>query len=256
MKMRKNPSLSAICLVVLLSLSGCGGAGDSPLAQNTNQKPVAVAGPDFISAINTLATLDGTQSTDLEKDTLSYAWTLTSKPDGSLAALSFANTARPTFTPDLAGAYRLRLVVSDAQTSDPVELQVTAVKPALSLSAVMGSESIPEDWPYRSTQNGVSIGCPDPVCTSAYALAKFSLTAQGQNFTITDLAAVNLTAGSDIQPTFENLQSNQLIRAGESLEFELATPSTSSQEVSLKYSFRISETGQTFEHSFEQLRAK
>lgn len=254
--MLKHSTLSAVCLGVLMSLSGCGGGGDSSLAQTPNQKPVAMVGQDFKSAINTLVTLDGSKSSDPEKDPLSYAWTLTSKPDGSQAALSFANTARPTFTPDLAGAYRLRLVVSDAQKSDPVELQVTAVQPTLSLSAVIGSESIPQDWPYRSSQNGMSIGCPDTVCTSAYALAKFRLTAQDQNFTITDLAAVNLTAGSNIQPTFENLRSNQLVRAGESLEFELSTPSTSSQEVSLKYSFRISETGQTFEYSFGQLRAK
>jgi hypothetical protein len=253
--MLRNPTLSAVCLCILMSLSGCGG-GNSSAEPSTNQKPVALAGQDLKTAVNTLVTLDGTKSTDPENDTLSYSWTLTGKPEGSQAALSSADTARPTFTPDLVGAYRVRLVVSDAQKSDPVELLVTAFKPTPSLSALIGSESFPQDWPYRSSQNGMSIGCPDPVCTSSYALAKFRLAAQDQNFTITDLAAVSLTAGSNVQPTFEKLVNNQVVRAGESVEFELSTPSTSSQEVSLKYSFRIAETGQNFEYSFGQLRAK
>ena len=253
--MLRNLTLSVACLGILMSLSGCGG-GNSSVEQSPNQKPVAVAGQDLKTAVNTLVTLDGTKSTDPEKDTLSYTWTLTDKPEGSQAALSSADTARPTFTPDLVGTYRVRLVVSDAQKSDPVELLVTAFKPTLSLSAVIGSESFPQDWPYRSGQNGISIGCPDPVCTSSYALAKFRLAAQDQNFTVTDLAAINQTAGSVVQPAFDNLANNQVVRAGEAVEFELSTPSTNSQEVSLKYSFRISETGQTFEYSFGQLRAK
>lgn len=253
--MLKNPTLSAVCLGILMSLSGCGG-GSSSVGQSSNQKPVAVAGQDFKWATNALVTLDGTKSTDPEKDPLSYTWTLTGKPDGSQAALSSPDTARPTFTPDLAGAYRLRLVVSDAQKSDPVEVLVTAFNPTLSLSAVMGSESFPQDWPYKSSQNGLSIGCPETVCTNAYSLASFRLAAQNQDFTVTNLAAINLTTGSDVQPTFEKLVNKQVVRAGESVEFALSTPSTNSAEVSLKYSFRISETGQTFEYSFGQLRAK
>lgn len=255
--MLRNLTLPAACLGVLISLSGCGGGGDdSTVKPSPNQKPVAVAGQNLNTAVNTLVTLDGSKSTDPEKDALSYSWSLTGKPEGSQAALSSPDTARPTFTPDLVGAYRVQLVVSDAQKSAPIEVLVTASKPTLSLSAVIGSESFPQDWSYRSSQNGMSIGCPDPVCTSSYALAKFRLAAQDQNFTVTDLAAINQTTGSVVQPAFDKLVNNQVVRAGEAIEFELSTPSTNSQEVSLKYSFRISETGQTFEYSFGQLRAK
>jgi hypothetical protein len=256
--MLRNLTLSVACLGILMSLSGCGG-GNSSVAQSANQKPVAVTGQNLKTAVNTLVTLDGTQSTDPENDTLSYTWTLTDKPEGSQAALSSSDTARPTFTPDLVGAYRVRLVVSDSQKSDPVELLVTAFKPALSLSAVIGSESFPQDWPYKPDPINMSIGCTptaDVVCPNSYGLAKFRLNAQHQDFTITNLTAVNLTAGSDVQPTFERLANNQVVRAGETVEFELSTPSTNSQEVSLRYSFSISETGKTFDYIFGQLRAK
>jgi hypothetical protein len=44
---------------------------------------------------------------------LSYQWALTIKPDLSVAVLTGATTAAPTFTADLAGSYVATLTVSD-----------------------------------------------------------------------------------------------------------------------------------------------
>ncbi|NQZ08181.1 MAG: hypothetical protein HRT35_13570, partial [Algicola sp.] len=84
--------------------------------------PIGDAGTD--QAINTgaLATLDGSHSTDANNDTLIYQWRFVSKPSGSTAVLSGADTVAPTFTVDLDGTYVVSLVVSDGQLSSETKI--------------------------------------------------------------------------------------------------------------------------------------
>ena len=67
-------------------------------------------------------TLDGSASSDADKDQLSYRWQLTNRPAGSAAALSAANIARPTFVPDVAGEYLVQLVVNDGKADSAVSV--------------------------------------------------------------------------------------------------------------------------------------
>jgi hypothetical protein len=60
-----------------------------------NGVPIADAGTTLTVAGSSAVTLDGTGSSDLEGDPLTYTWTQTGGPGVTLAA---AATARPTFT--------------------------------------------------------------------------------------------------------------------------------------------------------------
>ena len=92
-----------------------------------NSAPVANAGTNQNVTVGTLTTLDGSASTDADRDALTYTWTLLSKPTNSTATLSSTNSPKPTFTPDLAGAYVTSLVVNDSKvTSSTVAVTVTA----------------------------------------------------------------------------------------------------------------------------------
>jgi hypothetical protein len=92
-----------------------------------NTAPVANAGPNQTVTAGDLVTLTGAGSTDANGNPLTYAWTLTSKPGGSTAALTGATTVNPTFTADLAGAYVASLVVNDGTVnSAPSTVTVTA----------------------------------------------------------------------------------------------------------------------------------
>lgn len=99
-----------------------------------DQAPVAVTGPDQTVALGALVTLDGRASRDPENSTLTYQWTLSSRPGASAAVLSNANTAQPTFVPDSVGVYGVKLVVSDGQTSSA---------PAVTLVNVTGTNAAP-----------------------------------------------------------------------------------------------------------------
>jgi hypothetical protein len=87
-----------------------------PVAVRTLERPTANAGPDQQLHVGQTVTLDGSASSDDNTDTdnLQFAWTLTSKPDGSLATLTAADSAHPSFIADLPGEYVAGLVVTDA----------------------------------------------------------------------------------------------------------------------------------------------
>jgi hypothetical protein len=96
-------------------------------ASTTNIAPIANAGSDQNVVTGTVVTLNGSGSSDANGDSLTYAWTITSKPNGSSASLSNSNVVNPTFTADKAGNYVLSLIVNDgALNSSSRSMSVTA----------------------------------------------------------------------------------------------------------------------------------
>ena len=82
----------------------------------TSAPPVADAGPDQTAFLSDTVTLDGSGSTDLDGDLLSYHWVLLSVPAGSGAALSDATAIMPTVFIDAPGTYMAQLIVNDGKT--------------------------------------------------------------------------------------------------------------------------------------------
>jgi hypothetical protein len=80
-----------------------------------NTRPVANAGPDQVAVTGNLVSLDGSASSDIDGDPLQFSWSFTSVPTGSTAILFDSQGVRPTFTPDLAGLYRVALTVNDGR---------------------------------------------------------------------------------------------------------------------------------------------
>ncbi len=92
-----------------------------------NTMPIAVAGTNRTVPKATLVRLDGSGSSDLEGNPLTYRWVLTSRPMGSAAVLDHPTAMKPTFTADLTGPYALTLTVNDGKLDSlPSSLAVTA----------------------------------------------------------------------------------------------------------------------------------
>ncbi len=81
-----------------------------------NHAPVANAGPDQTVATGTTVALDGTRSTDIDGNALTYRWSLTGIPNGSRAILTNSTSVNPSFVVDAAGAYAVQLVVNDGRS--------------------------------------------------------------------------------------------------------------------------------------------
>ena len=91
---------------------------------NNNTAPVANAGPDQTVNAGATVTLDGSGSSDSDKDALTYSWSVLSD-NPSAITLSDTMVAGPTFTaPNTAGAYKFVLVVNDGTVNSPTDTVV------------------------------------------------------------------------------------------------------------------------------------
>jgi hypothetical protein len=89
-------------------------------AVTENVAPTANAGPDITVTLGQTSYLDGSASNDPDAgpSALTYHWRFVSVPAGSSmgnADISSADTATPSFTPDVTGTYVLELSVSDGE---------------------------------------------------------------------------------------------------------------------------------------------
>jgi len=89
-------------------------------ATSANAAPVANAGVAQNVTTGTIVTLNGSASSDANGDLLTYTWILTGKPTGSMAALTSANSASPTFFADVAGTYVASLIVNDGKANSSI----------------------------------------------------------------------------------------------------------------------------------------
>ena len=132
----------------LVGLTVNDGKLDSPVvvltvtAERLNLAPVANAGVAQSVLTAAVVTLNGTGSTDANSDTLTYRWTLTSKPASSTATLSSATVASPTFTADLAGSYVASLVVNDGKVDSSNTSTVTVTAAAANVAPVANAGSV------------------------------------------------------------------------------------------------------------------
>ena len=102
--------------VLTLTVSNGGGTDSSSVTVSTiNSAPAANAGPNQTVPLGATVTLNGSGSSDVDGDPLTYSWTLISRPAGSSAALLGNATVAPVFVLDKPGAYMAQLVVNDGK---------------------------------------------------------------------------------------------------------------------------------------------
>jgi hypothetical protein len=95
-----------------------------------NTPPVANAGANQSVNIGAVVQLNGSGSTDVDGDTLTFQWSLITVPAGSTASLSSLTAINPTFTADRQGTYVAQLTVRDGKV-DSVPATTTITTNAL-----------------------------------------------------------------------------------------------------------------------------
>ena len=87
---------------------------------------MANAGPDQTVFVGQTVTLNGSSSSDVDGDPLTYSWSLTSVPAGSQATLNNPAGVSPTFVADVPGTYIAQLLVNDGLVSSAADtVQIT-----------------------------------------------------------------------------------------------------------------------------------
>lgn len=98
---------------------------DDVVITSQDLPPTAAAGPDREGSRGIAVALDGRASADPDADALTYAWALVTRPAGSAAALGGATLSQASFTPDVYGAYVVRLTVTAGGLSGQDEVTIT-----------------------------------------------------------------------------------------------------------------------------------
>ena len=104
-----------------------------------NIAPTANAGLDQTVVAGSTVNLDGTLSTDLNGDHLTYAWSISAKPTGSGAQLNSSTAVKPQFIADVAGIYEVKLSVNDGKASSVLPDSINVI--AMATTAVIVQDS-------------------------------------------------------------------------------------------------------------------
>jgi len=225
-------------------------------SETANSAPVADAGADATVYTGNRVELDSSGSSDADGDTLTYAWSLTSLPAGSGVSLRDAATARPSFTPDVAGDYVAKLTVNDGEAnSEEDTVRITALEPALAMEQYDEGDAFnPPSWrnvglPYTSNSS-INRTCTGTCGT--IELARFRLEAQGRSYTLRNVQVTKVGGGplpAGLNARFSGISSGQTIEADETLSFSLLVEHVD-VSVQVEFAFRVDETGDAFSSSY------
>ena len=114
-----------------------------------NAAPVAYAGNNQSVSIGSVVTLDGTNSSDADRDALTYKWTMGSIPSSSGATLNSAFSPNPKFTPDVAGTYSVILTVNDGIVESTAS--VVTITASAANSAPVANAGLPQNVALSTT---------------------------------------------------------------------------------------------------------
>ena len=177
--------------VIALTVSN-GTASDtaSVTVSTANTPPVANAGPNQTVAVGATVALNGSSSSDVDGDPLTYAWTLITRPTGSSATLNNAASVMPTFVADRAGTYVAQLVVNDGKVNS---------NPAMVTITTQNTPPVANAGPNQSVNVGAVVQLNGSASTDVDG---DSLTYQWSLITVPAGSPATLSSATAVNPTF------------------------------------------------------
>jgi hypothetical protein len=136
--------LTSAELVTEIDVDDCGSFAPVIDAGAVSQSPALVnAGQRVLLDANAATSDEDSEATCGRSERFSYMWRLASAPAGSQSSLNLADSATPSFTPDLDGSYALEVIARDLRghESEPVTVSVEVGTCGLSAPSVTPNAS-------------------------------------------------------------------------------------------------------------------
>ena len=185
-----------------VSVAGCSSDPDPTPAANHAPEVVASASAAEVK-VGTVVQLDASQSTDADKDALTFSWSLTA-PQGSKAAIVKAADAKTSFTADAAGAYSITVAVSDGKstTSKTFALTAVAAKENARPTADIAVTSLDVERGTEITFDGTKSADPDKDDTITFAWS-ITKSPAGSKAALSSATAITPKATLDLVGDYE-----------------------------------------------------
>jgi hypothetical protein len=169
-------------------------------ASAANAAPVANAGTNQNVTVPVTVTLDGSASSDANRDAITYLWTLVSKPTSSTAALSSTTSAKPTFSADIAGVYVASLVVNDGALNSPVT--TTTITAAAANSAPVANAGVAQNVTTGSVVTLTGAGSTDANSDTLTYIWSFASMPTGSTAALSSTSVVSPTFTANLAGTY------------------------------------------------------
>ena len=164
-------------------------AADTVTISTSNSAPVANAGAAQTPLFGETVTLDGSASSDVDGDPLTYNWSIASVPTGSTSFLFDPTTLHPIFVFNMSGDYVVQLIVNDGMVNsaaDTVTISTSNSAPV----ANAGVDQTPSVGDTVTLDGSASSDVDDDTLTYRWS---FLLVPPGSRATLSDPASVSLT---------------------------------------------------------------
>lgn len=258
------PDLLGTYVVALTVNNGSQSDTNALTISTIDAPPTANAGANQTVAVGSHVTLDGTKSSDVNSQPLSYSWSFVAIPNGSAAFLSGIRSPNPSFFADVAGSYIVGLVVNDGTLSSsqstvtittgntPPVAVATAAPQFATVSGLVqldGSKSTDVDgnpltylWSLNTTQapqSKATLSNPNivnPTFTADVAGIYVAQLIVSDGTIPSQPVTVTITTNTVLAPT-ANAGSNQMVAAGASVH--LQGSGTDPQNFPLSYTWSL-----------------
>src|SRR6267143_589763 len=178
------------------------GTADSPpdivVIDTSNSRSVASAGPDQTVPVGTVVMLDGSGSSDVDGDPLSFSWNFVSGPPGSGISLVNPSAVNPSFHVTVAGVYIVQLIVNDGRLSS---------LPDTVIISTVNTAPVANAGPNQSVRAGQTVhldgtGSSDVDGKSLTLGWSFLSIPAGSRATLSDRNSVKPTFATDVAGTY------------------------------------------------------
>ncbi|TQV74216.1 fibro-slime domain-containing protein [Exilibacterium tricleocarpae] len=168
---------------------------DTVTLNHSNTKPVANAGPDQKGNVGEEIVLDGSGSTDVDGDPLTYRWSLLSQPITSQAALDDTTAVKPRFTLDAAGMYEVQLIVNDGYVDSNPDIVLVHAAENTAPVASAGPDQIVNNGSVANLDGSGSFDADNDPLTYRWSLLRKPASSQSQ---LSDTSSVTPTLDIDV----------------------------------------------------------